>query len=132
VLRTVSFKGIEMGKGLGDLKVYQNALLLSEKSWTIYLSLPKNLRFDMGSQFLRAADSIGANIAEGYGRYHYRDKIKFYYNARGSLWESKHWLFLLYKRNLITKEIFDECMNLVNFTGYQLNKFIESTGEPNG
>ena len=121
-----------MGKGLGDLKVYQNALLLSEKSWTIYLSLPKNLRFDMGSQFLRAADSIGANIAEGYGRYHYRDKIKFYYNARGSLWESKHWLFLLYRRNLITKEIFDECMNLVNFTGYQLNKFIESTGEPNG
>ena len=121
-----------MAKGLGDLNVYKNALTLSEKGWDIYMSLPKSLRFDMGSQLLRAVDSIGANIAEGYGRYHYKDKIKFYYNARGSLWESKHWLYLLHKRDLITKEMFEDCMNLVNFTGYQLNKFIESTGERNG
>jgi four helix bundle protein len=114
---------------LGSLKVYKNALVLSEKAWQIYSKMPSHLRYDMGSQFLRSIDSIGANVAEGYGRYHYKDKIKFYYNARGSLWESKHWLYLLNKRKIIEKSLYDECMELINLTGFQLNQFIKSTGK---
>jgi len=121
-----------MGIGLGSLEVYKNSLILSEKAWEVYCVLPKHLRYDIGSQFLRAVDSIGANIAEGYGRYHYKDKIKFYYNARGPLWESKHWLLLLHKRGLIDSSAFNEILNLINFTGVQLNNFIKSTGDQNG
>ncbi|MBA4411197.1 MAG: four helix bundle protein [Bacteroidota bacterium] len=42
----------------------------------------------IGAQFIEAADSISANIAEGFGRYHKKDKIKFYYYSRGSTFES--------------------------------------------
>jgi four helix bundle protein len=47
----------------------------------------------IGDQFLRAVDYIGANIAEGYGRYHYLDKVKFYYNSRAFHFEAfTHWI----------------------------------------
>ncbi|WP_456404729.1 four helix bundle protein [Hydrogenimonas sp.] len=118
-------------KSLGNLQVYQSALELSERAWEIYLDMPKEFRFEMGSQFLRSVDSIGANIAEGYGRYHYKVKIKFYYNARGSLWEAKHWLLLLHKRNFITDELFKTLLQKLTTTGKQLNGFIASTGAPN-
>lgn len=118
-------------KSLGNLKVYQNALELSELGWEIYLRLSQEVKFGMGNQFIRAIDSIGANIAEGYGRFHYRDKVKFYYNARGSLWESKHWLLLLFKRDFIDKETFEYLLSRLNQAGKQLNGFIASTGGPN-
>jgi len=118
-------------KSLGNLLVYQNALSVSMVCWEIYLSLSKEFRFDIGSQFIRAVDSVGANIAEGYGRFHYKDKMKFYYNARGSLWESKHWLLLLHKRNFIDKELFESTLQKFDAIGKQLNAFIASTGAPN-
>ena len=58
----------------------------------------------IGDQWITSIDSVGSNIAEGYGRFHYLDKIKFYYNARGSLLESKHWLDRLYERRIITNK----------------------------
>ena len=118
-------------KSLGNLMVYQSALELSEMAWAIYISLEREFRYDIGSQFIRAIDSIGANIAEGYGRFHYKDKMKFYYNARGSLWESKHWLLLLYKRDFVEKEAFDHFLAKLNLLGKQLNGFIASVGVPN-
>lgn len=56
----------------------------------------------IGDQWIRAIDSISANIAEAYGRYHYLDKNKFYYNARGSLYESLDWTEKLHERDEIT------------------------------
>lgn len=73
--------------------------------------LQTDLKFNIGNQVVRSIDSIGANIAEGYGRFHYKDSIKFYYNARGSLWESKHWIFLLYQRKLLNKEKYEKMIN---------------------
>jgi len=116
---------------LGKLNVYRYALGLSDKGWHIYQQLPKEMRFEMGSQFLRAVDSIGANIAEGYGRFHYKDKVKFYYNARGSLWEVKHWLWLLHRRQLIAEPLYTTMMDEVTVTGKMLNAFIASTGKTN-
>ena len=80
---------------------------------------------------LRSVDSIGANIAEGYGRYHYKDSVKFYYNARGSLWESKHWFYLLHKRELIDKNIFENMINDINTLGKKLNNFITTIRSKN-
>jgi four helix bundle protein len=50
-------------------------------------ALPKDERYRLGDQFLRAARSTTANIAEGYGRFHYLDNAKFCSNAPGSCWE---------------------------------------------
>jgi len=111
---------------LGKLDIYKLSLELSDTTWDIYNSLPKQLQFNIGDQIIRSVDSIGANIAEGYGRFHYKDSVKFYYNARGSLWESKHWFLLLYKRELISKESFDKNIALLNQLGKKLNGFIQS------
>ena len=112
-------------KKLGELEIYRLSLDLSQEAWEIYKQIPKPMQFDIGRQFLRAIDSIGANIAEGYGRYHYRDSLNFYYNSRGSLWESKHWLILLYRRNFINKQQYDTFLKSMEVLGIQLNSFIK-------
>ena len=80
----------------------------------------------IGSQFITAVDSIGANIAEGYGRFHFLDRIKFYYNARGSLVEAKHWMLLLKERNFITEELFIELIEKTNILNKEINTYIKA------
>lgn len=75
---------------LEDLKTYKLTRRLSTEAWGIYTTLDYQQKKIIGDQFIRASDSIGANIAEGYGRFHYLDKCKFYYNARGSCFETRH------------------------------------------
>ena len=75
--------------GLDDLEVYQLARKLSAIGWEIYEGLSWQDKKTMGDQFISSTDSIGANVAEGYGRYHYLDKIRFYYHSRGSYLEAK-------------------------------------------
>jgi len=111
---------------LDDLEIYKLSLELSEDLWQIFLELPKQFRFSIGDQMLRSVDSIGANISEGYGRYHYRDSMKFYYNARGSLFETKHWLKLLLMRKFISEERYGELLGKLNTLGVKLNNFIDT------
>jgi len=111
---------------LKDLKIYQKALIIGNKSWEIYKNFTWQVKKTIGDQFIRAIDSIGANIAEGYGRFHYLDRIKFYYNARGSLLESLHWLELLKNRDLITGKDYSSMFNLLEDLNLSLNAFIKS------
>ena len=111
---------------LKDLKIYQKALIIGNKSWEIYKNFTWQVKKTIGDQFIRAIDSIGANIAEGYGRFHYLDRIKFYYNARGSLLESLHWLELLKNRDLITEKDYSSMFNLLEDLNLSLNAFIKS------
>lgn len=96
-----------MGKdylSLDKLDVYQDSRVLSKVVWNIYDKLSWEDKKIMGIQFVESTDSVGANIAEGYGRFHYLDKVKFYYNARGSLLESRHWFDLLMERGKVEKQ----------------------------
>ena len=116
---------------LGKLEVYQLALKLSDKIWKIYVNLTNDLKYNIGNQVIRSVDSIGANIAEGCGRFHYKDSVKFYYNARGSLWESKHWVYLLFKRGLINRNDYAKIIKDLEILGKKLNKFISSINHKN-
>ena len=88
-----------------DLHVYQLARKLSTISWNIYSKMSFEDKKHMGDQLLRSIDSTGANIAEGYTRFHYLDKVRFYYNFRASQSEATdHWLELLLERNKIIKK----------------------------
>ncbi len=111
---------------LYDLEVYQIARELSTVGWKIYKDLKNEYRFSIGQQFIRSIDSIGANIAEGFGRYHYLDSAKFYYNARGSLWESKHWVDLLQERKHINHDIYKVMNEKLETLAVKLNNFISS------
>lgn len=112
---------------LNKLKLYQVAIELCDLTWNIYQKLDWQMKKIMGDQFVTSTDSHAANIAEGYGRYHYADKNKFYYNARASLLEGKHWVLLLLKRKLIKKEVFDNYFQKANFCNRELNKMIQRT-----
>jgi len=89
---------------LDKLQVYRLARKLSAIAWIIYDNLEWRIKKINGDQFLESTDSVGANVAEGYGRFHYLDKIKFYYNARGSLLESRHWFDLMDERRFVKEE----------------------------
>lgn len=89
---------------LNKLEVYKKARELSRIAWRIYSKLSWEDKKVGGHDFVESTDSVGANIAEGDGRFHYLDKAKFYYNARGSLLESQHWLDLLEERGKAEKE----------------------------
>lgn len=113
---------------LGNLQVYQLSRQLSKQAWLVYQTLDWQMKKIIGDQFVRAIDSIGANIAEGYGRYHYLDKIKFYYNARASYYEAIiHWLELLYERHLINQNNYEIMIKISNELAPKLNGYINST-----
>jgi four helix bundle protein len=87
----------------------------------------------MGKQIVRSADSVGANIAEGHGRYSYQDNQRFVKIARGSLNETRHWLRLAYARNLLTQEQSDRLHPLLNELSPKLNAYLNSlTQKPKG
>ena len=113
---------------LQDLDVYKLARELSRIGWEIYNSLSWQDKKIMGDQFIESIDSVGANIAEGYGRYHYLDKIKFYYNSRASLSECcGHWLELMYERKKVTEKQFKVIKTIVDKLAVKLNNFINAT-----
>ena len=113
---------------LSDLEVYKLARELSKTAWEIYESLDWQDKKTMGDQFLTATDSVGANTAEGYGRFHYLDRIKFYYNSRASLSEANdHWIELLNERGKIKKEKYNSYKTVAKDLGIRLNNFITTT-----
>ncbi len=113
---------------LADLEVYRLARELSRLAWKVYEPLDWNDRKIMGNQFIESIDSVGANIAEGYRRYHRLDKIKFYYNSRGSLSEAiGHWLELLLERKKLHQAAASQMKNIASRLSLKLENFIAST-----
>lgn len=113
---------------LKNLEVYQLSRKLSSIAWEIFCRMDFMDKKHIGDQFLRAVDSVGANIAEGYGRFHYLDKVRFYYNSRASHYEAFiHWLELLLEREKISKAEFDLINEIAQKLQVKLNNFITST-----
>lgn len=104
---------------------------ISKECWEIYKKLDWQTRKTIGDQFISAIDSIGANVAEGFGRFHYLDRNKFNYNARGSLLESLHWVDLLKDRGFISKEIHANLNGNLRTLMVKLNNYIVSTKNKN-
>ena len=82
------------------------------------------IRDVVGKQLAKSADSIGANIAEAYGRFHYGEKVLFLYYARGSLYETKYWLNRVRERHLMTDNQVRDYSSKLSELARQLNSFI--------
>ena len=87
-----------------NLRVYQLAEALADGIWKVVVNWDYLAKNTIGKQMGRAADSIGANIAEGTGRGTLQENRRFIRMARGSLYETQHWLRRSYKRTLLSKE----------------------------
>jgi four helix bundle protein len=112
---------------LNDLEIYKLAREISQDAWNIYSKFDWQIKKIMGDQFISSIDSISSNIAEGFGRFHYLDRNKFNYNARGSLIEALHWIDLLYERKKIDKESYDNFNQKLKKLSVKLNNYITST-----
>jgi four helix bundle protein len=89
---------------LEELRVYAMAEQLADLAWEAVLPWGNFAKSTVGHQLVRAADSVGANIAEGYGRASPVDHQRFIRIARGSLYEVRHFLRRADKRQLLLKE----------------------------
>lgn len=89
---------------LQDLSAYKKALELANTAWEIVNNWNFFEKDTIGKQFVRSVDSIGANIAEGFGRYTKKEKIQFYRYSYGSMSESVHWCTLAHNRHLLSAE----------------------------
>lgn len=114
-------------KEIYELDVYKLAEKLSDMIWHEYDNWPSKAQHTIGYQIIRSADSIAANIAEGYGRFTPADRKRFYHFSRGSFVETKAWLRKALRRKVINPDKSDEFKVVIDELGPKLNAFIRST-----
>jgi four helix bundle protein len=86
--------------------------------------LPADEKWNLTSQLKRAAQSVPANIAEGHGRFHFLDNVRFCYYSRGSLTEVQSHISLAYELGYLPKEIYERMTTYAESLGKQLNNYI--------
>ncbi|MDI6765703.1 MAG: four helix bundle protein [Bacteroidota bacterium] len=115
-----------MTVGLEKLEVYQLAEMLADLVWDICIDWEWFAKDTVGKQLVKAADSVGANIAEGYGRYAFKENIQFCYYARGSLMKVKHFLRRAKKRKLLNSGQVSALKEIIQPLAPKLNAYIRS------
>jgi four helix bundle protein len=114
-------------KEIYELDVYKLSEELSDMIWYAYDKWTDKVQRSIGYQVLRSADSISANLAEGYGRYTPSERRLFYRYARGSFEETKAWLRKLLRRKVISPDEVTKYTATIDELGPKLNAFIRST-----
>jgi four helix bundle protein len=115
-------------KSFENLEVWQIGRDLVTEVYTLTASLPESEAFGLIAQIKRAALSVPANIAEGFGRYHYMDKARFYLNARGSLYELKSHLLIARDLGYLKRsQPVSDVLTLVDNLSIKLNNLIATT-----
>lgn len=109
-----------------ELDVWQRAMDLVDAVYDITENFPNTERFGLSSQMQRAAVSIPSNIAEGYGRKHRGDYIRFLSIARGSLCEIETQLLISVRRKYTAQEQIDPAWQLCQRVGQMLHRLMES------
>ena len=109
-----------------DLDIWQEAHKLSLEIYKITEQFPQKEMYGLTDQIRRASTSVGANISEGFGRFHYKEKIKFYYISRGSVCEVQNFLFLAQDLKYLDKDKAREIFTRYENLSKRLNQFIKS------
>jgi four helix bundle protein len=109
-----------------NLEIYQLSEKLADEIWNIVLGWNNLAQDTIGKQMIRSADGIGANIAEGSGRGTPQDNRRFLRMARGSLYETRHWLRRAHKRSLLLLEQTNDLSPIIKELTPKLNSYIRS------
>ena len=113
---------------LQELEGYRMTRRLSSMAWVIYQRLTFQQRKVWGDQMLESVDSVGANVAEGYARFHFSEKARFYYISRASLSEGvDHWIDLGFERGVVFDQEFEQINKIKSDIQVRLNNMIKST-----
>ena len=117
---------------LEKLDVYNNAELFTDEIWLLVIKWDQFKKDTIGKQLVRSADSISANIAEGYGRYFYKESKQFYFYSRGSIQETKSWLSKCKRRNIIESNKCEELLANAEKLLAMLNAYIKFVAKSQG
>ena len=111
-----------------NLQVYKLSEKLADQIWKVVIRWEGLARDTLGKQLVRAADSIGANIAEGSGCGTEPELRRFLRISRGSLYGTKHWLRRAYRRRLLTEKQTKELLPIMEELSPKLNAYLRSIG----
>ena len=114
---------------LNQITAYTKAFHLSNLVWDLVSSWDGFAKHTIRQQFINAIDSISANIAEGFGRYHKKDKIKFYYYSFGSVKERLDWNEKAKIRKLISEEDYNKIFETLQVLPKEIHQLINFTNE---
>jgi four helix bundle protein len=109
-----------------DLRVLKSAEEIADSVWKVVVQWEEFAKDVVGKQMARSADSVGANIAESYGRFNFGEKLQFLYYSRGSIFETKYWLNRTRVRGLMDSKEVDEYVSRLTELARQLNTFASS------
>jgi len=114
---------------LMDIKAYRIAFDLSNYVWDVVLKWDYFGRDTVGKQYVKAIDSISATIAEGFGRYHKKEKMHFYRYSFGSIKESMDWTLKSKKRNLFSEDNYNYIFTKLDELPKEVHSLIKFTNE---
>lgn len=114
-------------KDIEDLHVWGESRVLMTKIYDLTDAFPVTEKFNIVKHMRACARNIPANIAEGFGRFHYQESMQFYRIARGSLAELKSDIYCSFDRHYIAKKDLVLVIDQINKVGRLLNGFIKST-----
>ena len=115
-----------MYKSFKEMPIWQEAMDIAIMVFNISECLPKKEDYGLTSQIRRATVSVSSNIAEGFGRYHKKDKINFYYYSRGSIYETQSLLDYGLRVKYFNSEDVSSLDSRLNALAESLNKVIKS------
>lgn len=117
-----------MKSAVNDLEIYREAMEIGEEVWAIVHQWDFFSKDTLGKQIVRSADSMAANLAEGYGRYHFKENQKFCYYSRGSAEETQTWIEKAARRDLVERESARLLYDRVENYKKRLNAYIRTIG----
>lgn len=113
------------GKDFTTLRAWQKCRELKNFVYSqVIPRLPKEETYSLGSQIRRAAVSTTANIAEGYGRFHFKEGIQYYRISRGSIYELKDHVITCHDQKFIDNLVLEKVISLIEEAKSTLNGFI--------
>ena len=117
-----------MKSTVNDLEIYREAMDIGEEIWNVVHGWDFFAKDTVGKQMVRSADSIAANLAEGYGRYHFKENQKFCYYSRGSAEETQTWIEKSARRGLMERDSARSLYDRIETYKKRLNSYIRTIG----
>ncbi len=108
-----------------DLGIWQKGMFIAEKCWALTRLFPKEELFGLTSQIRRAASSVPANIAEGYGRGTTKEYLRFLRIAQGSLKELETHLLLTSRVGICSSEQSEEILKITDELGRMMRALMK-------
>ena len=121
-----------MKRAIDELEIYREAMEIGEEVWQIAVAWDYFAKNTVGKQIVAAVDSMAANLAEGHGRYHYKENRLFCYYSRGSAEETQTWIEKAVRRGLMTREFGKALYERIETFKKRLNAYINSIGRNPG